>query len=308
IWVQDAKAVGNKLVIKAEAFTTAIFLNENDGGLFDSTFSTQFSQIIEVDTYGENADDSVIIQLKDAEFTAMPGKDGGYAVSAQFHMSAQAVCRERKNLVYVADAYSNVYNITTENTEIKVAKCPIMKNMRLSMRGKPQQKTELSEIMYVSATAVCAESEDNKISVRALISGAGKSENGEFEAIEVQLSAEESVDLLKGQRLNILAVLAEQPTAIGSPHNVELAITINVEYCISETSEISVVSAMETDEEGSPKNQNSPSLVVICSEREADLWSLAKKYGSTMDMIKKANSIDGEFSINRRPIIIPKAY
>lgn len=307
ICVQDAKAVGNKLVLKAEANTTAVFLNENDDSLFSCVFSSQFSQIIEVDTYGESIEDTVIIQLKDAEFTCIPNKENGYAVSAQLHMTAQAVCRERKNSVYIADAYSNEYKMVAEAVDTKIAKCPILKNLKLSMRGKLQQKTTLDEIMYIAAAAVCAEADGNEIVCRAYISGVGKSESGDLESIALELKAEENIELTKSQKLNIVSICCGQPAVIGPMQNAEVGIEINIEYAIVEFSEINAVAGIELDEESNARSENCPSLVVLCSERGTDLWSLAKKYGSTVELITNSNTIDGEFSTNRRPLLIPKS-
>jgi len=307
ICVQDAKAVGNKLVLKAEAETTAVFLDDVECVLFSSVFVTQFSQIVEVDTFGENIEDTAIIQLRDAEFTFVPGKDEGYTVAAQLYLNAQVISRERKFSVYVADAYCNENKLNSEAGTTKLMKFPVIKTLKLNMREKLQQKASLEEIFYVAATAVCAGAEGSDIVVKADISGIGKSDEGELESISLELRAEENIGLTKNQRINILSVCAEQPTVIGAAHNADISIDIVIDFYIGENIEINAVSGIDADEECSMRGENKPSLVVICSERETDLWSLAKKYGSTMEMIKDANTVDGNFSISKRPLIIPRA-
>ena len=307
ICVQDAKAVGNKLVLKAEAETTAIFLDENESTLFNNVFSSQFSQIIEVETFGDNIEDTAFIQLKDAEFTFIPSKDNGYTISAQLYLNAQVISMERKFSAYVADAYCNEHKLNSETVETRVMKYPVAKTLKLNMREKLPQKIQLEEILYVALTAVCAVSEDSDIVVKADISGVGKSENGELEPIGMEMKAEEDIGITKNQKINILSVCADQPAVIGSAHNADLSVDIVIEYNIEEYSELNAVSGIDADEECAMRNGNSPSLVVICSNKETDLWSLAKKYGSTMDMIKEANTVDGAFSINKRPLLIPRS-
>ncbi len=308
ICVDDAKSVGNKLIIKAAANTTAIFLNESDGSLFDEVFSSQFSQIIEVDTYGDNIENTVTIQLKDAEFTIIPGRENGFTVSAQLQMIAQAVCKENKNSMYVADAYSNKYIIEAETVCTKITKCMPTKTLKLSMRGKLQTKNPLTEIMYAAVTAVCTEINGNEIRCEIIVSGVGMAENEELDPIMLCLQAEEAIDLTKGQRLYISDVCCEAPVIIGVAQNAEINVDINLAYSINECMEIEAVCGIEINEDCPVDREHSPTLVVLCSDRDTDLWSLAKKYGSTMEMIENANSLDGDFSITRRPLLIPRAH
>ena len=307
ICVEDAKAVGNKVVIKAVANTTAVFLNENDGSLFDSMFSSQFSQIIEVDTYGDNIENIVGVQLKDAEFTMLAGRENGFICSAQFHMVAQSVSKEKKISVYVADAYSNEYKLTTEAVDVKLMKCLPEKSLALNMRCKIQARTQLNEIMYAAISEIFTEVDGNEISCQVNVGGVGQCENGELEPIELKLSEEVNVELCKNQRLNILSVCCENPMIIGMAHNAEFSVDVTITYNIREYSEICAVCSLEVCEDCTTKYEHRPSLVVLCSERESDIWSMAKKYGSTMEMIENANKCGEEFSIMRRPLLIPRA-
>jgi len=304
ICVQDAKAVGNKVVIKAVANTTAVLLNETDGSLFDSLFSTQFSQIIEVDTFGDNITNSVNIQMKDAEFTMVAGRENGFVCSAQLHMVAQTVSKESKTSVYVADAYSNEYKLTTEAVDVKLMKCLPEKSLMLNMRCRMQ--APLSEIMYSTVSEICTQVNGSEISCQVNVGGVGQCENGELESIKLKLSADENIELCKNQRLNILSVCCEKPTIIGMAQNAEICVDVSIGYNIREYSEICAVCSLEFNEDCPTKSENHPSLVVLCSERDSDLWSLAKKYGSTMEMIENVNKSSEEFSIKRRPLLIPR--
>lgn len=307
ICVEDIKAVGNKVVIKCVADTTAVFLSEADNCLFDCLFSTAFSQIIEVETYGDNVSNSVFLLLKDAEFTMGSGKENGFLCTAQFNIAAQAISKENKCSVYVADAYSNEYKLTTETVDVKLMNCLPERSLIFNLRGKLQSKTELSSIMYAAVSELCTEVDGNEISLQVNVSGVGQTEGGELEAIELKLCAEESVALMKNQRLNIISVFCEKPTIIGMAQNAELCVDVEICYNIKELSEISAVCCLEINEESPIRAGNRPSLVVLCSERDADIWSLAKKYGSTMEMIENANKTGEVFLAAQRPLLIPRA-
>ena len=307
ICVSDVKAVGNKLVIKAEANTTAVFLNENDDSLFDSRFSTQFSQIMELDTYGEDIMNSVCIRLKDAEFTIVSGRENDFMCSAQYHMTAQAVSREIKCSAYIADAYSNEYKLTAETAPMKLVKCQPEKTLMLNMRGKLQSRAALTEIMYAAISEICAEAEGNEISCRANVSGVGVSEGKELEAIELKLSAGEKVELAMNQELRLQAVCCGKTAISGMGANAEFSADVSIVYNIREYEEINAVCGLEMGEERISKGESRPSLVVICSPRDSDVWALAKKYGSTTEMIENANKGADGFNVTRRPLLIPRS-
>ncbi len=307
ICVQDIKEVGNKIIIKALAKTLAVFLNENDGSLFDNLFTTQFSQIIEVDTFSDNIMNTVSIQLKDAEFKMAANKDNAFVCLASLQMSAQAVSREAKLSVYVADAYSNAYKVNTECEDVRLMKSLPQSPITLNLKCKMKSGAALTEIMYAGVSEVCTELEGNAVRVSASVSGVGKSESGELEALDLKLNGEETVEVMRNQRIEIISVCCEKPMITGAPHSAELSVVFEIAYCIKEYSEISAVCALELCEDCQMYSGGRPTLVVLCSERETDLWMLAKKYGSTMDMIESANKINNEFSPKYRPLLIPRA-
>ncbi|MEA4896582.1 MAG: DUF3794 domain-containing protein [Oscillospiraceae bacterium] len=307
ICVQDAKEVGNKIIIKAVAKTNAIFMDETDGSLFDDLFTTQFSQIIEVDTYGDNIMNSVNILLKDAEFTMSSNRENGTVCQTSLQMVAQAVSREMKLSSYVADAYSNAFNLNLETEDIRLTKSLPQSPLAMKMRCKIKAGADLTEIMYAAVSEICTEIEGSTIRASARVSGVGKSDCGDMEAVEMKLSGEETVDLMRNQKLNILAVCCEKPMISGFPNNAELSLDIEITYCIRESFEICAVCAIEICEDCPINSCERPTLVVLCSEKETDLWKLAKKYGSTMEMIENANKMDREFSPEFRPLLIPRA-
>jgi len=301
----DVKGVGTKLIIKANADTSAIFLNSADGSLFDATFSTEFSQIVEADAAGEDVDDTAFLQLKDAEFTCIPGRDGGFAVSAQLYLTAETIRREKRRQVYVADAYSNCKKLTVDTAQIKAPACPAMRELHFDLRERLPQKTPLSEIAYVAVSSVCAEANGNTVTVRSRLGGAGTDADGTPASVSMELYGKQDADMKAGAKLTVLSVSAEKPQVIGAAGEAELALSVCVVCSATSTSDITAVTSLTFDDDA-PALEQGPSLIVLCSARDADLWALAKKYGSTTDAIRAANGGDTGFDADRRPLLIPR--
>ena len=304
--VIDVKGVGSKLIIKAQADTTAVFCNVDDGKLFSTRFSTAFSQIIEVEADGEDFDDTVFLQLRDAEFTCLPGRENGFAVSVQLYVTAQAVRRQSCRRTYVADAYSNACPLRVGTAQIRASLQPERRELRFDMQEKLPQKTPLSEIGYLALTTVSAEGETGAVTVRARLSGTGTDADGMPAPVSMELYARQEVEARPGARLTVLTVLADAPAVLGAAGEASVMLSVTVVYSLSESMEITAVTSLEAGEE-MLASAHGPSLVVLCSQREYDLWALAKKYGSTMEAIRAANGGSESFSVSQRPLLIPRS-
>lgn len=302
----DVKGVGTKLIIKARADTTAVFLNTADGNLFDAAFSTEFSQIVEADAAGEDVDDTAFLQIKDAEFTCIPGREEGFAVSAQLYLTAQTIRREKRRQTYIADAYSNSQKLMVETERLKAPSCPSQRELHFELREKLPQKTPLSEISYVAVSTVYAEANVDSVTIRARLGGAGKDADGMPASVSMELYGKQDIDTHPGAKLTVLSVSSSAPSVIGASGEAELALSVTVVCAVASGREITAVMGITCDE-SAPALERGPSLIVLCSEREADLWSLAKKYRSTTDAIRAANGGEAVFDPAHRPLLIPRA-
>lgn len=301
--VIDVKSVGNKLVFKANANTIAVFLNKTDNSLFKCELSSQFSQIIESDARGDEHQDTVFTQLKELEFIPLPDRET-VSFSVRMNICAQAVCMEEKCSVYVSDAYSNDYELKTEYEEKQISKLTAKQTVRLSAKGKLCPKGSLNEILYIAPVFACCEVQGNEICCTVKTCGVAVVDDGALESLEAELKGRLELTLPENGRLHLLSACCD-PVVL--EQGMELCVDVCVEYCIFQCCEIYAVSSIELNEEAPKPREGCPSLVVLCSHSDMDTWMLAKKYGSTIELIEGANCGDGEFCVSRRPLLIPKA-
>lgn len=302
--VQDLKSVGNKVVVKASAKINSVFLNEGDGSLFETLFETQFSQIIEVEYAGEDIFNTVMLQLRDAEFTLAADRA---LCAVTLHLCAQLTSRRNISSGFIADAYCNRCALSQETTELKLKKYQPQSPLTMGLQGRLQSKMPLAEIQYLAVSELCTEVDGGTVKAAVTVTGVGRTESGEAEPIAVRLRAEEAMTLTANQKLRIASVCWERPMSIGTPQNAELAVELTIAYGLMEFSEIVAVGGLELGENNSAERGNRPSLVVVCTNRGADVWSLAKKYGSTVEMIENANREGEAFNPARRPLLVPRA-
>ena len=306
LFVDDVKGVGSKLIVKARAETNAVFLNVDGGALFSTRFTTAFTQIIEAEATGESFADTVHLQLRDAEFTCLPGREGAFAVSAQLYLTAQAVRRENCVRTYVADAYSNDFALRLSTERMRAEICPEQRELRFDMQEKLPQKTPLSALSYLAVSTVAAEAEGGAVTVRVRLSGTGTDADGQSTPVSMELYGKQELAADAGAHVRVVSAAAEAPAILGAAGEGAVMLSVVVSYSVTESVEFTAVTALAPNEEAEAPAAG-PSLVVLCAQHEYDLWTLAKKYGSTGEAIIAANGGESGFSLARRPLLIPRA-
>lgn len=302
ISVLEVKPVGNKLIFKSAAVTNAIFMCRESGRLFDTVFSSVFSQLIEIEGCGENTGHSVTVQVCDASLVEDESAKGLF--SAEISVFAQAVCCAERESAYIADVYSNVCDIECETAEIEYCKLLSRKSEQLTLRGRLPICAELTELCYLSACAVCAYAENGRIRVEALVTGVGKDEDGDLCAPRLKLDESLENDC-RGDievRLDSVRISGALITS-----GFDITIEVDVDYSLVSRERISAVAGIETGDEAYSRAAKRPSVTVICSNRGEALWDIAKRCGSTVELITAANTEEGVFDPERRPLLVPKA-
>lgn len=304
ICVDEVKAVGSKLVFKANAFTDAIFFDpEGECVLKSERFETVFSQIIETDMKEDVAKALLFMDIMSADFVKLPdGSDAQFAVT--FKVSASAICLEDVVSTYIADAYSNSTELEIEYEEVDLMCVSQQKMMKITAEGVPCEAVMNSQWCYVTPAYVCVSVSENKVTTKLTARGTAMNEHDGYIPVEVELSGEEMIELQEGQSITVSGVCCGD---IEAARNGTMSCDVMLNYVIGENSSISTVCAIEFDEESQNMSASRPSLTVLCSKNAgADLWSVAKKYGSTVEAIEMINSSDGVFSPFKRPLLIPK--
>lgn len=303
ICVDDVKMVGNKLVFKARAVTDAIFLKDGDCSLQLGTFESMFSQIIEVDREGEELEPRVSIELMSADFTRLP-ENTDMDIAATFRISATAVCVENVESDYIADAYSNCRPLELEGTSVELTTMLPPKKLHIQLEGSLPEAVMDAKLCYLSISEASTLVNGGRIDINATARGVAETEDGGYIPVEAVLKGDDEIVLSDGQSMRVIEVFCGE-TEVGRSGSLSSEAVVCVE--ITGTYEIDTVCAVEYDEECSI-NDLRPSLTVLCSDSHGgDLWSLAKKYGSTVEAIERANTIEGEFSPLMRPLLVPKA-
>lgn len=294
----EVKPVAGKLVYKATAETHAVFMSSDNAEIFTCDFVTPFSQIIELSTDSANAVPCVISTLMGSEFVPLTSRDDG-SFSARFEVSMQLICASEMQLNYIEDAYSNEYKTELSSEKYSMEKDNTSEEIHISV----ECETEEENIIFINLSSGEVRIKDDTMIANVTLCGVAKCEDGAYKSVKLTAKGEYKVGIEDGQNTWISNICYGNPSISGSGN---VNVDVKVICCIYETKSIDTITEIMCIEEEKINKSEYPSLTVLCSDKDMNMWQIAKKYHSTTNLIENANSENEEFSADMRPLLIPK--
>ena len=301
----DAKIIGNKLIFKGEALVRLLYRPAN-GGLDAADFTLPFSQIAEVAGVGENGICRVEMSLTSAEFTL--GGDGR-TVSAALSMLAQAVVREERSVELLADTYSTCCPVRAERVPYEYQVCQSEGTGRQMVREVIESGFQIQSVVdaYCSVGRLTQSREGGQLRLSAPVgvTAVCMTEESDFCAISRNLEVSCMVDVPEecGCQFSCqCGDLIATPTADG----VEVRFPLDFPYLSMQDAHTSVVRDVIVENAPEEGQERQPSIVLRVLDQGERLWDVAKRYGTTIGDIVKANELESEQPCGGTLLLIPR--
>lgn len=301
----DSKIIGNKLIFKGEAVVQLLY-RPAGGGLDAADFTLPFSQIAEVAGVGEDGTCSVEMCLTGAEFVL--GGDGR-TVSASISMLAQAIVREERSVMLLADTYSTCCPVQVERAPYDYQVCLAEGTGRQMVREVIETGIQIKSVAasYCTIGRMTQSREGSELHLKAQVgvTAVCMAEDGDYGAVSRSFEVscpveapEESVCLFSCLCGDLIAT----PTADG----VEVRFPMEFPYLCLRDAHAAVVRDVSAADASGEDTQRRPSIVLrVLSEGER-LWDVAKRYGTTIGDIVRANELESEQPGGGTLLLIPR--
>jgi hypothetical protein len=301
----ESKLIGSKLIFKGEASVRLLY-RPVGGGLDEADFTLPFSQIAEVVGVGEEGTCRVALSLTAAQFTL--GEDGR-TVEATVSALAQAVVGEERAVEVLADAYSTDSPLRVEQGEYRYwarqAEDTARQTARQVLETGVSVRSVVDAACTVGRTGQSREGQTLRLTAQLTVTAVFLTEEGGCGAVSRRLEVSCAVDapedcvcLFTCQCTSLLVT----PTADG----VEVRLPVEFPYlCLRET-RAAVVDDMTVDSAPEEEPGPRPSLVLRVLDEGERLWDVAKRYGTTIGDIEKANELGGEQPWGGKLLLIPR--
>ena len=266
----DRKVVGDKLAFRGSAEIQCLFLTE-EGAPVSRHFTLPFSQLIQLEkAYGSAGEADLTLCLTDLETEC--GGEGD--IRLKLGIAAQYAVSDVTDIELLTDAYSPRREVKLSWDTVEV--CAIL-----------DRRWET-----VTADTALPEDADNALDLF------GMWEEPVWDRTEegIRLEASGSAQLLyrQGEGLNSALLRWKGDREIPAREDAKFAVTAFQGLQPQPNPAACQLPGGCTLELGElqPKQADTPSLV-LCRAGEQDLWTLAKAHGSTVEVIRAANQLEG---------------
>ena len=287
VWAEaeDLRLVAGKLIVQGSVHMELLYCTEGTNLPQTTLFNTTFSQILDV--HGEHSGPGRVELMPTACYVEpVSGAYGAITVSMELHMVAQVLCAHEQEVEYLADAYSNRCLCRAGNAELHFSSLGRVVLLRDTVREMLECPEPVAEVLSCVVTPGRVQLEEGKAKLPLNVRILCRSERGGAVAVTRRLSAELS-GKTEGRLLCAVGRCGE-PYAAAASGALELRVPVEAELCLEESRAIRVLDTLELDME-SPLDFANRASVTVVQRRGVDLWSLAKKYGSTPELIAAAN-------------------
>ena len=288
--VLEEKVLGDKVIFRGTAQLQLLYMS-GEGRLCGWSFDIPFSQYAELSCdYSAEADCRVVPLVTSLEVSKLENGE----ISWKVGLSGQYQVCERMEVKVVEDAYSPVRDLTPQTIALTLP--AILEEQTRQLQPEVELDAEALGFVdpavfleyprtYREDGAVTAQLQLRFQTVQEDAMGQLLSDSGRWEQ-ELMIPAADSCTVFAD--LGLPQKLHASPSGVGTAVRCELPLRLQT---VSQAS-IPMVTGI-TLENAKPQTLERPSLVLRRAGEES-VWSLAKKTGSTVEAIRKANSLQQE--------------
>ncbi len=285
--LDDVKYVSGKAVFRGRIISE-LLIKDADEVLHTGRYETEFSQIMEIGACGEDAVPRVALLLTGVFYDPPEyGREQGQ-IGAEIHVAAQCVCRSRILLRYMTDIYSNREALvpTLETLAFPADVRPV--SLRQTVAGHAEPAPPAGNAVRACASVVGCSAEGNTIRTTVSIRVLMQEENGKYSSARCRLPAEFTVSDLNGE-MSLREVSVTVTDVYCGAGGADVRAVLQMEALAVAEQKIACVCSVEAGNVTAGEGERLPSIVLVRAPAGTDMWSLAKRYHSTVSAIAAAN-------------------
>ena len=310
ITLDDLKIVGSKIIIKGSAFCDVLYRTEDSEHPCTVDFSTEFSQILEMDRHIANAIPETVLALTGAYFhTEATLSSEERQIYLELHIAAQCILSDEFEVDYITDAYLPLNELSLSKETIKMPVCDTEYSVSREAMGLIECGDDLGKSIFAvigKGIPRITEAEGQIVlQVDFFVSSLHCDEHGKLASVMGKVSCKEDIEeALRDSTFS--SDLSADLYITSKGKGIEVRVPCKISLIDKNDAVIEIVN--EIAETGSKVDLSTePSLILYRYCAGESIWSIAKQHCSTMELIRCANKQNesGEY-FDKQVIIIPK--
>lgn len=297
--IEECRVVGDKAILRGECHVQALYFSADDE-IHSDALSIPFAQYAQLER--EYDKESTICVMPVVVNLEQEMLDGVLRVKCAF--TAQYVVLERTMVQVAQDAYSltDRLELKTETTQLPTV-LDTRKLVRQIDKDAPCPYSRVIDATCFREQPILHRSgEQVDVEVPAMVQLLCRADDGSYAGVHVRFADQWSIPVGADASIGVTTAQPVSVQASGDAENVSIhldlahTVTATVEQPLSMISEIEVCEKL-------PQESERPSLILRRAGNES-LWELAKSYGSTVEDIQNANSLEQD-APDGRLLLIP---
>jgi hypothetical protein len=279
----DVKFVGNKLIFKGEAALSILAEPERESRPVCFSGTISFSQILEL---AEEADSAELKLCLTGAYLQLAETEGGRScVSAELHLLAQGVACVNREVRWIADAYSTGEQCALICETLSLPQQSAQSFVHDTWRCTLETEATPMEVICAQAIWGAAEVAEGTVTCRVNLRCMYADDQGMLRSAEKAERVRLDVEQPEGKVHTEMRCgeIYASAAAGGIDLRIPLEAVLNAQTELTEDCVTAI--SLEKPETAAER----PSLYVVPTGSEADLWALAKRYGSTVELIRELN-------------------
>lgn len=300
--ITEEKVLSNKLVFRGIG-NLHLVCRDKDGRLFSRDLQLPFSQFAQLEQeHGTDAVGSVIPAVTSLEVDLLESSQ----LRLKCGLTGQYLITDRCMLETVEDAYSPRRVVETAVESLTVPGILEETEALLEFRGElPDPAGKIADVVFFSDFPHYQEhSTGVELEIPGMFQVLSYGEDGTLRAETARVENRRSLQTGEGVTLRSMVMPSGLPKADGSGDRIQLSAGVNLRTAAVGNGAIPMVTGLEVGEQ---KEQDpARASLIICRPDGEELWTIAKRCGSTVSAIQDANGLEGEPQGNRL-LLIPIA-
>ncbi len=302
----------NKIMIKGDIDIKIIYLAENSDETVKKVNTTiPFSAMVELENINDKSRFDIKYNMQNFDLRLNPDITSTKTMNASYQIEVDVTMYEDEEIEYVDDFYSQTRNLNYDIKNIDAVKQNINITKRIDI------KENVTNILPPDTRILDYTLDTNYIMPKisnnnVIIEGNAKvilllqdlnTLELESKAIDILISQSIDIDNINNNSNAYVNIINENINVIQSGQDIEARIQLEVNVDIEDTTNLNIVNNI-IDEELDLSNLDSINIYIV---KDGDtLWSIAKRYRTSVEKILKTNDIDDAdmISVGQKILII----
>lgn len=306
---KEVRATNGGVSVKGESAVSVLYTADDPESIVElGEFWVPFNGVVEMDEVTQDMYPHADLAVEKVEAFVLPNEDGeDRVVDLEVTVQVVAGAEETKKQEFITDAYTTHGQVEMEMQDMEyqqlVGRNTTRANIKESLtldKGQP----DIMQVVKAWGTAMMdnAMVMEDKVTVDGAVSlqvmYIAKDDDNPVEVAEFLVPFEQAIEVMGAKPDDEAEVnICVEKVSINmlSGREIEAAVTLIMETKVTRTEVQQVINGIDESVETSPRKMYS--VVVYVVQKGDSLWTIAKKYNTTVDDILLVNEIENPDSI-----------